>query len=678
MQSFIYELKKMLIYRRGFLFISSFLLFSLLWLVMTDQPQNREMMQYQEEYSWYLKKVTGAYTQEKARYLELEAQRINSALNTQKELLNLYYAGQISEEEFQSQYTQQEEILKQKDGFEVLYDQYLYVCENKENHFFLQTNGWGGLLNRNVFPFPLFLVLLLTIIPIFCSEYSCQMDGFIRTMQNGHKNVLHKILLALFTATFLSMAESVLRFLFFATKYGLPHGDYPIQSIPYFGDYSQTLSLMGGYWTISALRCFGSIILTVLILLLSVLLKKYALTMLVTAASTILPYIGLTMNQIYHLPLPLTFFLSTNFFTGSIYDSDPLTGEQVTIFKEISHMELSVLSAIMLLSCIGALMLIWKKTLNHFSIAQKKARYYRRMTGSLCLLLLLSGCANMSEQPDDIAIYNSTDSRSAHAGEYEVVFDDETQSYLLYNQARDETLDLNRSAFAKNTNTGKIRSIFCSGQYVYYLLLRTDSYIDRVGIYNSTAEIVSIIELNTETFEQQIVFEQMATPGRSVFGVEYQTDDKWGFLLETTGFFLNSSSIFFHSNSSIRKVDRETNQISIIDIPMDKNIAFDGRNIFYINNLSMLIKYDTQNAVHTSYQDVIAYNFFLTEQKIYFINRTDDDKIYVCDLDGSNIQKIIDVPAIHLTFDNNTFYFTAKKDGQQYCVDLETGDIIQQ
>lgn len=678
MQSFIYELKKMLIYRRGFLIISSFLLFSLLWLVMTDQPQNREMMQYQEEYSWYLKKVTGAHTQEKASYLEQEAQRINSALNTQKKLLDLYYAGQISEEEFQSQYAQQEEIIKRKDGFEVLYDQYLYVCENKENHYFLQTNGWSGLLSQNVFPFPLFLVLLLTIIPIFCSEYNCQMDGLIRTMQNGNKNVLHKILLALFTAIFLSMAESALRFLFFAAKYGLPHGDYPIQSIPYFGDYSQTLSLMGGYWTISALRCFGSIILTVLILLLSVLLKKYALTMLVTAASTILPYIGLTMTQIYHLPLPLTFFLSTNFFIGSIYDSDPLTGEQVTIFKEISHMELSVLSAIMLLSCIGALMLIWKKNLNHFSIAQKKGRYYRRMTGSLCLLPLLSGCANISDQPNDIAIYNSTDSRSAHTGEYEVVFDDETQSYLLYNQAKDETLDLNRSVFAKNTNTGKIRSIFCSGQYVYYLQLRTESYIDRVGIYNSTAEIVSIIELNTETFEQQIVFEQMATPGRSVFGVEYQTDDKWGFILETTGFFLNGSSIFFHSNSSIRKVDRETNQISIIDIPMDKNIAFDGRNIFYIDSLSMLIKYDTQNAVHTSYQDVIAYNFFLTEQKIYFINRTDDDKIYVCDLDGSNIQKIIDVPAIYLTFDNNTIYFTAKKDGQRYCVDIETGDIIQQ
>lgn len=678
MQSFIYELKKMLIYRRGFWIISSFLLLSLLWLAMTDQPQNREMMQYQEEYSWYLKKVTGAYTKEKATYLEQEAQRISSAQNTQKELLDLYYAGQISVEEFQLKYAQLEDIIKHKDGFEVLYDQYLYVCENKENHYFLQTNGWSGLLSRNVFSFPLFLVLLLTITPIFCSEYNCKMDGLIRTMQNGHRNVFYKILLALLMAIFLSLAESVLRFLFFTVKYGLPHGDYPIQSIPYFGDYSQTISLMGGYWSITALRSFGTIIITVLILLLSVLLKKYALTMLVTAASTILPYIGLTMTQIYHLPLPLTFFLATDFFVGSIYDSDPLTGEQVTIFREISRLELGILSGIMFWTCICALMLIWKKTSNNFSKGKKKGRYYRCMVGGLCFLLLLTGCASPSEQPDDIAIYNSTDSRSAHAGDYEIIFDDETQKYLLYNQATDETLDLNRSAFAQNTNTGKILSVFSRGQYVYYLQLRTESYIDRVGIYNSTAEIVSIVELNTETFEQQIIFEQIATPGRSVFGVEYQTDDKWSFLLESTGFFLNNSSIFFQTNSSLRKVDRETNQISILDIPTDKNIAFDGKNIFYIDSLSMLIKYDTQTGVHTSYQDVFAYNFYLTEQKIYFINRTDDDKIYVCNLDGSNIQKIIDVPAIYFTCDSNIIYFTAKKDGQKYCVDIETGDMIQQ
>lgn len=678
MQSFIYELKKMLIYRRGIWYISIFLLFSFLWLVMMDQPQNMEMIQYQEEYSWYLQHVTGAYTQEKATYLEQEAQSIASAQITQKELLDLYYAGQISEEEFQSKYAKQEEIIKHQDGFEVLYDQYLYVCENKDNHYFLQTNGWSGLLNRTVFPFPLFLVLLLTVIPIFCSEYNYQMDGLIRTMQNGHRNVLHKILIALFTAAFLSMVESVLRFLFFSIKYGLPHGDYPIQSTPYFGGYSQTLSLMRGYWLISALRCFGCIIIAVLILLLSVLLKKYALAMLVTAASTILPYIGLAMTQIYRLPLPLTFFLATDFFAGSTYDSDPLTGEQVTIFKEVSLMELSVLTGIMLLCCIAALILIKKKTSNSWNKTQQRGCIRRGMTGSLCFVLLLSGCASPSEQQDFTGTYNSTKSYSSDVGDYEVLFDEEAQKYLLYNRTVDEVLDLDPSAFAENTNAGKIRSIFYRGQYIYYLQLRTESFIDRVGIYNSTAEIVSIVELNTETFEQQVVFEQIASSGRSVFGVEYQVDDKWNFLFEINGFFLNDNSIFFRSNSNIRKVDRKTNQVSIIDIPTDKNIAFDGRNIFYIDSFSILIKYDTQTAIHTPYQDIIAYNFFLTDQRIYFINRTDDNKIYTCDLDGSNIQKIMDVPAIYLTCDINTIYFTAKKDKLLYCMNIETGDIVQQ
>ncbi len=670
MQSFLYEMKKMMIYQRGIWYISIFLSFSLLWLVATDQPHNMEMMQYKEEYSWYLKHVTGAYTQEKATYLEQEAQRIDSAQNTQKELMDLYYSDQISEEVFQLQYAKQEEVIKFQNGFEVLYDQYLYVCEDEENHYFLQTNGWSGLLNRNIFPFPLFLVLLLIIIPIFCYEYNCQMDGLIRTMQNGHRIVLHKILIALFFTAFLCISESALRFLFFSVKYGIPHGDYPIQSLQYFSDYSQTLSLMSGFWLISALRCFGFLILTVLILLLSVLLKKYTLTMLVTAASTILPYIGLTMNRIYHLPLPLSFILATDFFKGSIYDSDPLTGEQVTIFNEISRRELNILTGVLFLACAGGVLVIWKKTSNHWCKSQKKSRLHRRMLGCLCILLLLSGCARPSEHPYDITIYNSIDSGSNSVGNYEVVFDEEAQKYLLYNKSSDEVLDLNRSAFAQNTNTGKILSIFCNGQYIYYLQLRTESYIDRVGIYDSTTQIVSIVELNTETFEQQVIFEQIASPGRSVFGVEYQTDDKWTFLLENIGFFLNNRSIFFCTNSNIRKVDRKTNKVSMIDIPTDKNIAFDGRNIFYIDGLSMLIKYDTHTAVHTSYQDVIPYNFFLTDQKIYFINRKDDNKVYVCDLEGSNIIKIIDVPTIYIACNSDTIYFTSKKDGLQYCMDI--------
>lgn len=668
----------MLIYQRGIWYISVFILFSLLWLIATDHPQNLDMMQYHEEYSWYLEHVAGAYTQENANYLEQEAKRIDAAQNARKKLLDSYYAGQITNEVFQEEYTKQEEILKHKDGFEVLYDQYLYICENKENRYFLQTNGWNGLLSRNGFSFPLFLILLVISIPVFCSEYNCQMDVIIRTTKNGQKNFLYKILLAIFFAAFCSIAESTLNFLFFAIKYGLPNGDYPIQSIPYFGYYSQTLSLNEGYWFISALRCFGCIVITLLILLFSVLLKKYALTMFVVAASTVLPYIGLTTNQIYHLPLPLSFFLATDFFVGSIYDNDPLTGEQVTIFKEISAMELSILLGILVFACISALILIRRKTSNHWNKIEKNIYIHRQIASSLFFLLFLAGCSPSLNHQDDRTIYNSVKSYSTVVADYEVIFDEETQKYLLYNQTKNETLDLNQSAFAQNTNAGKILSVFCRGQYIYYLKLKTESYIDRVGVYNSTAEVISIVELNTETFEQQIIFEQIASPGRSVFGVEYQVDDKWSFLLENRDFFLNDSSIFFRCKSNITKIDRRTKRISVIDIPIDKNISFDGKNIFYIDSFSMLVKYDTQTDIHTPYPNIVAYNFFLAEQKFYFINRKDDNKIYSCNLDGGDIQKVVDVPAIHLIGDRDYIYFTAEKDGLQYCMNIETGDIIQQ
>ncbi len=38
--------------------------------------------------------------------------------------------------------------------------------------------------------------------------------------------------------------------------------------------------------------------------------------------------------------------------------------------------------------------------------------------------------------------------------------------------------------------------------YVYYMTLRTEQYVDRVGSYNSTFTQASIVQLNTETFEK--------------------------------------------------------------------------------------------------------------------------------------------------------------------------------
>ena len=47
-------------------------------------------------------------------------------------------------------------VLAHEHGFEAVYQQYLYICENTGNRYFLNTNGWAGLFSAQTLDFPLF------------------------------------------------------------------------------------------------------------------------------------------------------------------------------------------------------------------------------------------------------------------------------------------------------------------------------------------------------------------------------------------------------------------------------------------------------------------------------------------------------------------------------------------
>ena len=66
MSVFSYEWKKLMVMQRGLLYILAAVLVSTVWLAAADRPQNSAMEEYREEYEWYLERLDGAYTEEKA------------------------------------------------------------------------------------------------------------------------------------------------------------------------------------------------------------------------------------------------------------------------------------------------------------------------------------------------------------------------------------------------------------------------------------------------------------------------------------------------------------------------------------------------------------------------------------------------------------------------------------
>ncbi len=246
---------------------------------LSDSPYDNTMEQYKSEYEWYLEKVNGYCTDENALYLEQEAARITEVKKQQSNLLESYYDDKTSENEYIKESHEIGKVLEHQNGFEVIYQQYLYICENAENRYFLQTNGWTGLLSGGTLNFVFFLGILLLVTPVFCSEYSCQMDALILTSKEGRKSSLHKLFIIVAGVFLLSVSISLIEYGFYSVKYGLPNGDYPIQSLGYFAGSSKSITLFEGYVWIGLLRCFGGVFLAILLMFISTTIYLWLITL---------------------------------------------------------------------------------------------------------------------------------------------------------------------------------------------------------------------------------------------------------------------------------------------------------------------------------------------------------------------------------------------------------------
>ncbi|MEY8313027.1 hypothetical protein AALA61_13800 [Oscillospiraceae bacterium 42-9] len=659
MSVFSYEWKKLMIYQRGLCYILAALLVSTVWLAAADRPQNSAMEEYREEYEWYLERLDGAYTEEKAAWLEQEAQAITEARYARSGSQESYYSGQITEEQYERQIAEVNTVLAHEHGFEAVYQQYLYICENTGNRYFLNTNGWAGLFAAQMLDFPLFLAVLILATTVFCSEYSCQMDALLRTAPQSRKSAGCKVVMTLCAVFVLCGGLALIRFAFFGIKYGLPNGEYPVQSIASFGGSTKNISLLAAYLILTVLRCFGSVYLAALLLFLSVLVKKYALTVVIGVASTLIPYIGLSRQICYRLPLPLPFLLATGFLEGASSAEDSLTGEPIVIFSERSPQELLALLGLSAVCC--ALMVWWvlRQNTNCWQSGRKPVRGCGAAALCLLVLLPLSGCS-VAESANEI--FNS----SSQSVTYSVVYDDQTRTYALENRATGALTDLALSPlFGVFSDGESIKAVYMDAPYIYYMTSRTEQYVDRVGSYNSTVTQVSIVQLDTETFEEQVIFEKITDSGRSLLGIDYTVGDTWMFLQYCYGFFLNNDSLFFITNEGITEVSRTIQRTQVLDIPTKGNVAFDGRTIYFINENSLLTVYDTKTHKERPFRNVVAYDFCLTEQGLYFINRMDSDRVYLCGRDGIGSLKISNEPALSVGYDGKKVTIILKSDGKE-------------
>lgn len=667
-----YEIRKMFRHQKGLWLIILYFLLSFAGLLLFDTPMNSAVERNQAAYNHYLHQVEGKCTKETEDLLSKEAERIAKANSELQRLYGEYYDGKLTEKEFTSQIVAAEETVRYQKGFELLYEQYNGIRENTENRWFLYTNGWDGLLSHDSLDLLFVLLLLLLITPVFCQEYESKMDELILTEPKGARYyALHQIALVVLVVCALCLLNSGMRYLFYGWKYGLPNGDYPLQSLSFFSNSTREKTLIGTFLEVSFGKLFGSLSLAMLILFVSVYVKKYALTLFTCTAVVLLPYYGLTLPSAkYFLPGPLGFMVSTGFFRGNEYRYDAVTQEKVLLFREIGSTARWLLFGITLCLMLMMAVVILKKHTNIWC-----AKHVRRVGKAPCLVLMLciltsvfSGCS-APHTAQAHPLFNLEQSNAYENDHYRFFVENpntDEATWMIENKSTGEKQRLVRNPMQDATKVSE--KIYGYGDYIYYM--QTESY--ETG-FLSTSEHLSIVELDTRSFTEKIIFERNLDTNRDTFlGIGKPNEQDIEPFEFVEAFFLDDQYFYLIGNGQVSKVNRVTGKTEvIIEVPVLKFLSYNGASIYYIDEKSKLMQYDVRTGKETELYGIVTESFLLTEKEVVFINRLEQNKLYAINLTDGTLRQLTQEAVLSFTVSGSAIVYTGKADLQEYRIVLE-------
>lgn len=655
-------MKKLFLYQKGLLFIGCYFIFSLVTLIVFDTSANPDVELNSKPYSFYLDQVKGPVLEKTETFFTEEAKKISNANVALRKAYDDYYDGKISKKEFLAVSRPLEEIVQNEKGFNLLFYQYSYVREQPDNRYFLYTNGWDGLLSHDSLDFLFLLLLLVLVTPVFCYEYESRMEALILTVKKGIKvQAATKMILVLVTVTIICLLSAALKYGFFYFKYGLENGNYPLQSLAYFGTSTKDLSLFETFLWMTACKLFGNLSFAMLIMFVGVCIKKYALTLFTSTALILVPYFGFSLESSkYFLPGPLGFMIATGFFRGNEHEYNIFTEQKDILFQEISNPAWMILSAITLCIGIGMFFVIIIRHTNSWSTG-KRNLWLKPTSLALILCIIASGLAGcVSYKNTGYDVYNYDMRQTFENERYRFFYDD---TFVFEDKKTGEIKDLVRNPMSSLTTVGD--AIYGNGSFVYYIKYDHDK-----SKFQETLVRVSIIEVNTETFHEKIIFEKnLDTEKDSFLDLNKIFNPDAEFLKTVSHFFLDDHNIYFIAEDEIRKVDKRSGKSkTIIQTPGIRSVAFDGRYIYYDNEKSEIVRYDTKNESETNFHGLISGHFILTDTELLFINRKDQQKIYSFNLQNATTRKITDRPAVYFTF-NKQYIFYEDNQQKKYRID---------
>lgn len=633
-----FEWKKLLLYRKGLLLIAVFLIAELMGMILLTKPYDKDLEANRAVYDRYLSQVEGPLTVENQQFLEDEMLQLNTANAKLEQLKSDYYQGALAEDEFRASFDILADENADYPGFSKLYTQYIYVRES-EDRSFLYTGGWEVLLGDQEPDYLFLLSLIFLIAPIFCQEYSNQMDQILLTQKRSAKYQWQtKVAISLILTAGLTAVLQVFELIYCASMFGLPHWDYSLQSLYSFGSVQKNLTLGQAFFLQFALKEIGYLYMALLILCISVLVKKYAFVLMAAMLILLIPF--LTVNSISSLrliPGPWALTIGNIYLNG---ESLLLNGGVAEALSEVTWAELTKVLVLSAVICLGMLLCIRHKNTNH----HLRIKRCRMVAALLSIMLLFPGCSRQAEP----LYYNSKQSNCFESEQY-IVFSDGLGGYYFLDKQTDTMYNFPLDAF--QDETAKITgSFYSANEKLYYLKAQQQAL---TGNAEAMTEYFSLIELDLATMNECVTY-QWEQNTKWFFGVlDKDSAEPSPYYIDS--FFLYEGKLYYPSDDTIYRMDLQSGQYeAYLQLPnAGTNLAYDGTNLYYTDQYNRLSILNLKTENIEVLDSIVARDFVYTPDGIYFLNIRDNNTLYYWNDFTQIPQQLDDTEAYALYWDEN-------------------------
>lgn len=630
---FRFEWKKLMLYRKGLVLILLFLLAEMAGICLSTKAYDKELEANRAVYDSYLSQVEGPLTPEKREWLENEMLRLNTANIKLEQLKSDYYSGNVAEEEYWERFDALAAENADYPGFSKLYTQYIFVRESDQRSF-LYTGGWEVLFGDQEPDYLFLLLLIFLLTPIFCQEYGNQMDQLLLTQRRSAKYLWQtKLALALLLTAALTAMLQLFELCYCALRFGLPHWDYSLQSLYSFGTVQKQLKLWQAFALQFALKELGYLYAALLLLCISVLVKKYAFALM--AGLVILPIPFLTVNSntaFLHLPGPWAFTI------GSIYLNGDKAVQYGSVAAEVAWGELGQVVTLTGVICLVLLLCIRHKNTN-YHVRDKRAKSLAAM---LAVLLLCSGCGGKEK-----LYYNANTANCFETDRY-IVFAADLEGSFLIDKQTDTVYGFPMDAF--QGETAKVNNAFYYEAGKLYYLKSEQQYPNSNS--ESAMDEYALVSLDLGTMEETTVYRWNQSSDWFFGLLDRESMEPYPGFINT--FFLHDGGLYYVQNSELYVMDLQNGRHELYaELTGGSSLAYDGTNIYYSDRYNRLVVHNLDTGRAEAMEKVVARKFVLTPEGIYFLNAQDGNTLYYWNEATQTAEKLDNTDAYELYWDEN-------------------------